>query len=267
MIPMSWTRLAAVSWWVWLGGCVTPGGRPGLAEALEGTRVIDLGHPLTERMPVYPGGTPFSARVQGTVEKDGYFIREFTVGEHTGTHVDAPAHFSPGASTVDQLPVESLTGPAAVVDVSARVAENADYEVTVEDLEAWERRHGTLGPRHIVLIRTGWAARWPDATRYLNADAAGVMHFPGVSLAASQWLDARRVRGLGIDTLSTDPGPSQTFTQHRHFLGAGGYHIENLADLSALPPTGASLVVLPVAVQGGSGAPARVLAFLPEAKR
>jgi kynurenine formamidase len=270
MNSMSWKKLA-LPLTLLLGGCLTPGaapgGRPGLADAMAGARIVDLSHPLTERMPVYPGGTLLSARVMGTVEKNGYYIRDFTVGEHTGTHVDAPAHFAAGAKTVDQLPVESLAGPAAVVDVSAKAAQNADYEVTVQDIEAWERQHGALGPRHLVLIRTGWASRWPDEQRYLNADASGVMHFPGVSLAASQLLNARQVRAIGIDTLSTDPGPSTTFAQHRHFLGGGGYHIENLADLSALPAEGAYVVVQPVSVQGGSGSPARVLAFLPQENR
>ncbi|WP_084610769.1 cyclase family protein [Archangium violaceum] len=266
MNDMSWKKLA-LPLTLLLGGCATQSGRTSLADTMARTRVVDISHPLTERMPVYPGGTLMSAKLKGTVEKDGYYIRDFTVGEHTGTHVDAPAHFAAGAKTVDQIPVESLAGPAAVVDVSDKAAQNADYEVTVEDLEAWERQHGALKPQHIVLIRTGWASRWPDAARYGNADASGVMHFPGVSMAASQLLNTRQVRGIGIDTLSTDPGPSKTFEQHRHFLSGGGYHIENLADLSALPANGAYVVVQPVAVQGGSGSPARVLAFIPQENR
>ncbi|HEX5751566.1 MAG TPA: cyclase family protein [Archangium sp.] len=266
MNDISWKKLA-LPVTLLLSGCATQGGRTSLTETMARTRIVDISHPLTEQMPVYPGGTPMSAKVKGTVEKDGYYIRDFTVGEHTGTHVDAPAHFAAGAKTVDQLPVESLAGPAAVLDVSAKASENADYEVTVADIEAWEQKHGALEPRHIVLIRTGWASRWPDEVRYRNADASGVMHFPGVSMAASQLLSTRQVRGIGIDTLSTDPGPSKTFQQHRHFLSGGGYHIENLADLSALPAEGAYVVVQPVSVQGGSGSPARVLAFIPQESR
>lgn len=180
--------------------------------------------------------------------------------------MDAPAHFAVGGATVDRIPLDALMGPAAVVDVSARVAAQPDYAVTAEDLVAWERQHGPLGPEHLVLIHTGWSERWPDEQRYRNTDAAGTMHFPGLSVEASALLRARRVRAVGIDTLSTDPGPSATFDQHKDFLGGGGYHIENLKDLSALPPTGAFVVVMPLALKGGSGAPARVLAFLPRAR-
>ncbi|HYH95786.1 cyclase family protein [Hyalangium sp.] len=250
-----------------LGACATsgPSGRESQtpAEWLSRARVVDLGHPLTPDMPVFPGGTRLSAKVQGTVERDGYFIRQLELGEHIGTHVDAPAHFAAGSASVDRLPPDVLRGPAAVVDVTAQVASNPDYEVSTADIEAWEREHGPLQPQHLVLIRTGWAARWPDEQRYRNADAAGVMHFPGLSLAASRLLRLRQVRAIGIDTLSTDPGPSATFEQHKDFLTGGGYHIENLADLSALPPVGAFLVVSPLFVKDGSGAPARVFAFLP----
>ena len=253
-----------------LGACATAGtsgrepqGSTAPAAWLARARIVELGHPLTPDMPVFPGGAPLGAEVLGTVERDGYFIRKLMVGEHVGTHVDAPAHFAPGAATVDRLPPEVLVGQAAVVDVTAQVAQNPDYEVSPADIEAWERAHGPLQPQHLVLIRTGWAARWPDEKRYRNADAAGVMHFPGLSVATSQLLRQRQVRAVGIDTLSTDPGDSPTFEQHKDFLAGGGYHIENLADLSMLPPVGAFLVVAPLHVKDGSGAPARVFAFLP----
>ena len=248
-----------------LGGCVQS--QPSIVDTMAGARIIDIGYPIAEQNPIYPGSTRFTATVQGTVENEGYYIRDFAMSEHAGTHVDAPAHFAAGQKTVEQLPLESLAGPAAVVDVTAQAAQNADYEVTVADLEAWEQAHGKLSSKHLVLIHTGWASRWPDEERYRNTDASGVMHFPGVSVAASQWLRARGVRALGIDTLSTDPGPSTTFAEHADFLGGGGYHIENLADLSALPAAGAYVIVTPVALRAGSGSPARVLAFVPQAQR
>jgi kynurenine formamidase len=264
MTPASW-KLLSLPLALLLGACATLGTRGAGSPAawLANARVIELGHPLSTDMPVFPGAEPLGVKVLGTVEHDGYFIRQLVVGEHLGTHVDAPAHFAPGAATVDRLPPEVLVGPAAVVDVTAQVAQNPDYEVSPADIEAWERAHGPLQPQHLVLLHTGWAARWPDEQRYRNADAAGVMHFPGLSVATSQLLRQRQVRAVGIDTLSTDPGPSTTFAQHRDFLAGGGYHIENLADLSKLPPVGAFLVVSPLPVKDGSGAPARVFAFLP----
>lgn len=258
-------KLLPLSWALLLTACATSGanGRESQAEWLSRARIIELSHPLTPDMPVFPGGTPLGVKVLGTVERDGYFIRQLEVGEHVGTHVDAPAHFAVGLATVDQLPAEVLRGPAVVVDVTAQVARNPDYEVSPADIEAWEREHGPLQPHHLVLIRTGWASRWPDEQRYRNTDAAGVMHFPGLSVAASRLLRQRQVRAIGIDTLSTDPGHNVTFEQHKDFLAGGGYHIENLADLSSLPPVGAFLVVSPLFVKDGSGAPARVFAFLP----
>ncbi|WP_437506074.1 cyclase family protein [Sorangium sp. So ce1099] len=228
-------------------------------------RVVDLTHPITPEIPLYPGNKPYASEVLSTVEKDAYYSSRFSMDEHAGTHVDAPAHFSAGAATVEQLAPEQLVGPAAVVDVTAKVAASPDHQVTVDDLRGWEARHGALGARHIVLIRTGWGARWSDRARYLNQDAKGVMHFPGVSVEASRYLRERGVRGVGIDTLSTDPGPSQTFEQHKAFLGAGGYHIENLANLDQLPEAGAVVVVAPLPLARGSGAPARVLALVPAA--
>ena len=225
--------------------------------------VVDLTHVHAPGIPVYPGGTQPTIETLGTIEKDGYFIQRFTTGEHTGTHVDAPAHFAAGATTVDAIPAETLVGPAAVIDVTAAVASNPDYAVTVADLKAWETRNGALTARHLVLVRTGWGARWADQARYLDSDDKGVMHFPGVSLEASHYLVDKGVRCVGIDTLSTDPGPSSTFDEHRYFHGAGGYHVENLANLEKLPEAGATVIVAPLPLGGGSGAPARVLALVP----
>jgi kynurenine formamidase len=228
-----------------------------------GWRVVDLTWPLAPDIPTFSGQPTYTARTQKTVEADGYYIAGVTLDEHTGTHVDAPSHFATGGAGVDQLPLEQLVGPAAVVDVTAAVAANPDHAVTVADLRAWESQHGALGARTIVLIRTGWAERWREPARYRNPDPQGVMHYPGVSVEASRYLTERGVRAIGIDTLSTDPGPSATFEQHKQFLSAGGLHIENVAHLDQLPATGAVVVIAPLPFRGGSGAPARVLAFVP----
>jgi kynurenine formamidase len=115
----------------------------------------------------------------------------------------------------------------------------------------------------IVLLRTGWAARWPDAPKYRNHDVQGRMHFPGFSAEAVRLLLERKISGLGCDTLSVDYGASTDFAVHHLASGAGLYHLENLADLSALPETGALLVVAPIKLEGGSGGPARVFALVP----
>jgi len=236
-----------------------------LDEILSGkTRVIDLSYAINEKLVPWPGDEKwFEAKVNASVEKNGYFTRSFWMLEHYGTHLDAPAHFPPGKATVDQIPAKQLFGPAAVLDVRADAAKDADYQLPAARVEEWEKRHGRIPAGAIVLLRTGWASRWPDAQRYRNQDAQGEMHFPGFSVESAKMLIERRVSGLGCDTMSIDCGASADFAVHHLTLGSGLYHLENLADLSALPETGAFLVAAPIKLEGGSGGPVRVFALLP----
>ena len=227
-------------------------------------RVIDLSYAINDKLVRWPGDEKvFEAKVNASVEKDGYFTRSFWTLEHYGTHLDAPVHFPPGKTTVDQIPVKQLFGPAVVLDVRAEGAQDADYRLPAARVEEWEKRHGRIPEDAIVLLRTGWSARWPDAGKYRNQDAQGRMHFPGFSVEAARLLIERKVSGLGCDSLSVDYGASLDFAVHRLALGSGLYHLENLADLSALPETGAFLVVAPIKLEGGSGGPVRVFALLP----
>jgi kynurenine formamidase len=228
-------------------------------------RVIDLSHAHGEGIPAWPGDTkPFESHIVSRAEQAGYFSRSFCTLEHFGTHMDAPAHFPPGKTTVDAIPPRRFFGPAVVIDVTAQARESADYLLTPADIERWEAAHGRISPGSIVLLRTGWAARWPDEAAYRNMDSAGVMHFPGFSVEAVRALLERKVSGLGIDTLSIDYGPSKDFAAHRVSHGADLYHLENLADLSALPESGAFLIAAPMKLEGGSGGPVRVFAILLE---
>lgn len=180
--------------------------------------------------------------------------------EHYGTHLDAPIHFPPGRATVDQISSKQLFGPAVVLDVRAEGAKDADYQLPAGRIEAWEKVHGRVPESAIVLLRTGWSTRWPDAQRYRNQDAQGRMHFPGFSVDAVKLLLERKISGIGCDTLSADYGASQDFAVHHLALGSGLYHLENLADLSELPEAGAFLIVAPIKLAGGSGGPVRVFA-------
>ena len=228
------------------------------------TRVLDLSYAISDKLVPWPGdGKFFEAKVNATIEKDGYFTRSFWMLEHYGTHMDAPAHFPPGKTTVDQIPVKQLFGPAVVIDVRTESANDADYLLPAARVEDWEKRHGRIPDGAIVLLRTGWASRWPDVKRYRNQDAAGTMHFPGFSVEVAKLLIERKVSGLGCDTLSIDNGASKDFAVHHLTLGAGLYHLENLADLSELPETGAFLIAAPIKLEGGSGGPVRVFALLP----
>ncbi len=228
------------------------------------TRVIDLSYAISDKLVPWPGDEKFfEAKVNATIEKNGYFTRSFWMLEHYGTHLDAPAHFPPGKTTVDHIPVKQLFGPAVVLDVRAESGKDADFQLPAARVEDWEKRHGRIPEGAIVLLRTGWASRWPDVQKYRNQDAKGKMHFPGFSPEAAKLLMERKVSGLGCDTLSIDYGASEDFAVHHLALGAGLYQLENLADLSELPEAGAFLIVAPIKLEGGSGGAVRVFALLP----
>lgn len=229
------------------------------------TRVVDLTYAIRAGLPAWPGDTrTFEATPLGDPVRDGYFTRSFWMLEHYGTHLDAPAHFPPGKATVDQISPNNLIGPAVLIDVTGEAAKNADYRLTTARIEAWEHAHGKIPRGAIILLRTGWSSRWPDEARYRNEDAQGVMHSPGFSVEAAQMLIERGAVGLGIDTLSIDYGASKNYEVHHAALPAGLYQLENLANLEALPESGAWLVVAPIKLEGGSGGPCRVFALLPQ---
>jgi len=262
----SWVFLALlIAGWAMAQGKQTDQPASGLAGIPSGqTRVVDLSYAINDKLVHWPGDPRvFEATVNASVEKNGYFTRSFWMLEHYGTHLDAPIHFPPGKTPVDQISVQRLFGPAVVLDVRAEAEKNADYRLPASRVEEWEKRHGKIGSGAIVLLRTGWASRWPDAQRYRNQDANGTMHFPGFSVEAVRVLLSRGVSGIGCDTLSVDYGASADFEVHHLALGSGMYHLENLSDLSALPEIGAFLIVAPIKLEGGSGGPARVFAILP----
>ena len=228
------------------------------------TRVLDLAYAINDKLVPWPGDKRwFEASANASVEKDGYFTRSFWMLEHYGTHLDAPIHFPPGKTPVDQIPLRQLFGMAAVLDVRVESAADADYQLPRAGIDEWETRHGQIPEGAIALLRTGWSSRWPNAASYRNEDTFGRMHFPGFSVDAVERLIERKISGIGCDTMSVDHGASETFAVHRLALGAGLYHLENLSDLGELPEKGALLVVAPIKLEGGSGGPVRVFALLP----
>src|SRR5580704_5884658 len=220
-----------------------------LARIAQGNaRVIDLSYAINDRLPPWPGDKKtFEAFPNATIERDGYFTRNFWMLEHYGTHLDAPAHFPPGKTTVDEIPAHKLIGPCVVLDVSNENhranSDEADYRVPVTRVKEWQSRHGDIPAGAIVLLRTGRSAHWNDADRYRGLDSAGSMHFPGFSVEAVQYLISKRISGIGADAMSVDAGDSKDFAVHHLALGADLYHVENLADLSTVPEAGARLIV------------------------
>jgi kynurenine formamidase len=235
--------------------------------AQGGARVIDLSYAINDHLPPWPGDKKtFEASPNATIERDGYFTRSFWMLEHYGTHLDAPAHFPPGKTTVDEIPAHKLIGPCVLLDVSNEnrgvAADEADYRLPVSRVKEWESRHGDIPAGAIVLLRTGCAARWNDADRYRGMDAAGSMHFPGFSVEAVQYLISKCVSGIGADAMSVDAGDSRDYAVHTLALGSDLYQLENLSDLSELPEAGALLIVAPIKLEGGSGGACRVFAVV-----
>lgn len=241
------------------------------AEDLANRELVDLTWAFnaeTLYWPTSPSTFEHHPLAYGRTEA-GYFYASYSVctPEHGGTHMDAPIHFGEGKRTLEQIPLKQLMGPAVVIDVSAKAARNPDYRLTVEDVRAFEAGHGRIPRGAIVLMRTGWGARWGDRKAYLGDDTPGDasnLHFPGFGADAAQLLIRERGAGvLGIDTASMDHGPSRDFPVHRIAAAADVPGLENLARLERLPPTGATVIALPMKIEGGSGGPLRAIALLP----
>ncbi len=243
-------------------GEIAPAVRFADAEGASFRRVADLTHVITPGFPIFPFYKPFAMRPLAAVDREGFCANELCFAEHVGTHIDAPAHFVTGGATVEELPASTLVAPLAVVSLVERTARDEDTLLTVDDLLAWERRHGRIPAGAVVALHCGWEARVGDPVRFLNTDATGTMHSPGWSGEAVEWMLAEReISGIAIDTISLDAGNSATYDAHRALLGAGKYGLENVANLGTVPPAGATLVVGAPKHQGGTGGPTRLLAL------
>lgn len=236
-------------------------------------RLVDLSHAYDADTIYWPTSDPFRLSVDADgMTAGGYYYaaNSFTTSEHGGTHLDAPRHFAAGRWTTDEIPLDRMMGIAVVVDVSAAAAGNADYQVTDADLQAWEATHGPIPDGAILLLRTGYSSRWPDAASYLGTAARGdaavsQLHFPGLHPDAARWLVAERdVASVGIDTASIDFGQSTLFESHRVLFEQNIPVFENLTRLDALPAIGAYVIALPMKIAGGSGGPLRAVAVVPE---
>lgn len=233
-----------------------------LGQPVSATKAVDLTHEMHDDMAFWPGGVPFT-KTRLVDYDQGYQLHKFNMGENTGTHVDAPSHFIKGNLPINKLSLDQLIVPAVVIDVQDKVAGNPDYQLTGDDVTAWESAHGKVLAGSLVILNTGWHKRFDDANAYVNMDDAKVMHFPGYHPSSAEVLVARDVAGVGIDTLSIDYGPSKDFAAHVVMLKANKYQVENLANLDALPATGATVIIGVLPVRDGSQAQARIIGLLP----
>ena len=246
---------------------------PGVASVFDGSggSWIDLTHAFSEESVFWPTDTlgfVHEELAYGPTE-GGWFYSSYRYSgaEHGGTHLDAPIHFAEGRQASDEIPLSNLIGAAAVVDVSDRAS--ADYLVSVEDLTEWEARHGRIPQGAILLVRTGWDARYGDRAAYLGTELTGPeavaeLHFPGLAPEAARWLvENRSIDAFGIDTPSIDYGQSADFRSHVILYEENVPGFENVAHLDRLPPTGGFVVALPMKIEGGSGGPLRIVAYVP----
>jgi kynurenine formamidase len=246
----------------------------GLASG--GIEVVDLTAELHEETPILQLPEPFGNTWRFEREEisnydergPAWYWNNFRTGEHTGTHFDAPVHWVTGRELDDvaQVPPRRLIGSAAVIDVAAEAAKDADFLLEVEHVRAWEAEHGPLPADGWLLLRTGWDARSGSQEAILNADQNGP-HTPGVSVECARWLaEEAPVLGIGVETVGTDAGAAHSFDPpfpcHAMLLGAGKYGLTQLQNLGRLPPTGAVVIASPLPIRRGSGSPCRVLALV-----
>lgn len=234
------------------------------ARTVAFRRVVDLTHPIRTGVPIWPGDPPVEFETAATIQADGYFLRRFSMGEHSGTHIStASALFDQGSGPHSIAP-EALVAPAVVVDARSSAGVDPDYTLTVDDFAEWERRHGKIAAGSIVLLLTGWRRYWHEPERFINLGADGLMHTPGfTSEAVSFLLDQRGAVGIGTDTHGVDAGIDPGLKASREALSRGALVLECLNNLDQLPAKGTTLVIGRLPLVGGSGSPASVLALAP----
>ncbi|WP_323007393.1 cyclase family protein [Pseudorhodobacter sp.] len=232
--------------------------RPALAASTG--RVIDLTHAYDSDFPTFDGKPGILYDVDKKFDADGYHLFKLTIFEHTGTHIDAPLHFSEGATSVDALPVENLIAPLCVVDISAKAAEDPNSMVEASDIEAWISANGAIPAGACVAMNSGWTARIGDPSWRNLPD--GTMAFPGFSKTATDLLVEAGAASIGVDTMSLDPGNSADFAVHYSWLPSGRFGIEGLANLDQLPASGGTIFIGAPKHRGGTGGPARIIAMV-----
>ncbi len=223
--------------------------------------VEDLTHTLHPGFPTYFGEPQFSIEQLFNYAEHSFNLNQYTVNEHTGTHVDAPLHFSADGMSVDEIPVSSLVAPLCVIDIAARAASDADAQVTPDDIRAWIAANGDIPENACVAMHSGWAPK-VDTDGFRNFDGTA-QHYPGFHVEAAQMLiEETGAKSIAVDTLSLDHGMSADFASHYAWLPTGRFGIECLANLDKVPAAGATLVIGAPKHKGGTGGPARIFAMV-----
>jgi len=225
-------------------------------------KVVDMTHVYDDKFPTYFGTPGITYNKKFDFKKDGFNIFALSHAEHVGTHVDAPMHFSADGQSVDEIPVENLVCPLAVIDIAARAEGNADTQVTPDDIKAWISANGPIPENACVAMHSGWAGK-TGGKGFRNADEKGMMHFPGFHVETAKMLmEETKATSIAVDTLSLDHGISADFATHYAWLPTNRYGIECLSNLDKVPASGATLVVGAPTHRAGSGGPSRIFAMV-----
>ncbi len=226
------------------------------------SRVIHLSHLIDTDIPKWPGDPPVEFASVAEIQDDGYYLRRFSLGEHSATHINAPNSFYANGVSVDQYTASSLIVPAVVINICKQAAVDSDYVLTVSDIQTWETQFGEILAGNLVILYTGWQEKWSNQKAFFNQDIQGKMHFPGFSYEATEFLIThRQITGVGIDTHGVDSGQDTNFTINRLLLKQSLIVIENLTNLDNLPPQGTTLIIGILRLKGGSGSPAAIMAL------
>lgn len=233
------------------------------SKTIRYSKIVDLSHIINPEIPRWPSDPPIEFETVSEIGKEGYYLRRFSMGEHSGTHINAPKSFYAQGVSIDTYPASSLVVSAVVIDVQKQAAANADYALTTSDILIWEQQHQRIPEGSMVLLYTGWQHKWCNPQAFFNPDNQGNMHFPGFGGESTRFLlEERRIAGVGIDTHGVDPGQDETFTTNKQVLEKPRIVLENLTNLDQLPATGTTLVIGILRLQGGSGSPVSVFAFV-----
>ena len=223
-------------------------------------RAIDLTHTHSADFPTYFGSPGLEVKSLYSFAKSGFNLGEWHLNEHSGTHLDAPLHFSADQNSAAEIPVGDLVLPLAIIDIRAKAADSPDAQVTPDDIKFWETHYGQIPENACVAMLSGWG-EFTGGGKFRNTDADGVRHFPGFHIEAAQMLIERNARGIAVDTLSLDYGLSKDFAVHYEWLPTNRWGLECVANLDQVPPRGAMIVVGAPKVKGATGGLSRLIAL------
>jgi kynurenine formamidase len=244
----------------------------GRVTVIDLTQLLSAATPIIQLPPPFATTPGFKSHEISHYDPKGpaWYWNWIEVGEHVGTHFDAPCHWITGKDKgcVDQIQARQFIGPAAVIDVTADVAKSADFVATKDTILGWEKKHGRIPAGAWVILRTGWGARATDAKRFMNAGADGAPHYPGFGKESAEFLTKERnILGVGVEQVGTDAAvgakADPPFPNHSIMHGAGRFGLTQLANVDKLPESGAIVIATPLKIEHGSGSPVRVIAIAP----